>query len=78
MSIGVLLPSSKQKVILEGDSELVTAITTLSETVIKAGEISTDQNNQILEFLVVLSQETAALREKRRLAIMRSLPAELS
>ena len=62
----------------EGNNELANAITALSEAVIKAGEIPTNQKNQILELLGSLSEEAVAPKEKRKLAVARALMTELS
>lgn len=62
----------------EGDSELAGAIAGLSEAVIKAGQLSTDQKNQVMELLNALSEEALVPKEKRKLSVVRALLSDLS
>lgn len=62
----------------EGNKELAASVTALSEAVIKAAELSNHQKDQILELLGSLSEEAVAPKEKRKLAVVRALIAQLS
>ena len=62
----------------EGHSEMASAVTSLSEAVIKSTTVGSEQKDQILELLGALSQEAVAPKEKRKLTVARTLITELS
>jgi len=62
----------------EGNKELASAVTVLSEAVIKSAQVADDQKNQILELLSSLSEEAVAPQEKRKLAVVKAVLAELT
>jgi hypothetical protein len=63
---------------VEDNNEFANSITMLSEAIIKAGELSNNQKNQVLELVESLSQEAVVPKDKRKLAVVRALLAELS
>ena len=62
----------------QGNEQLASAVTLLSESVIKSAQVATDQKNQILELLSSLSEEAVAPKGKRKLAGVRAVLVELS
>jgi hypothetical protein len=62
----------------EGNQLLANVLATLSEAVIKSGELSNNQKNQILELLTSLSEEAVTPKEKRKNAVAKALLSELS
>lgn len=62
----------------EGNTELASAVTALSEAIIKSAELTKDQKNETLEMLYSLSSEAVVPRESRKLGIVRALLSGLS
>ncbi|WP_139800624.1 hypothetical protein [Geothermobacter hydrogeniphilus] len=62
----------------DGNPEIATAVTSLSEAIIKSAEISTNQKNQILELITSIAEEVVAPKEKRKTAVAKALLSELS
>jgi hypothetical protein len=61
-----------------GNSELALALKALTEAVIKSSEISNEVKNQILELLSAISEEAVVPKEKRKLAVIKTLISEIS
>jgi len=62
----------------DGNSELASAVTELSQAVIKSGQIANDSKNQVLELLQALSEEAVAPKAKRKSTVAMALLAEMS
>jgi len=62
----------------EGNEELVSVLAQLSEAVIKSTQLANDRKNEALELLSSLSEEAVAPKERRKLAVVKAVLAELA
>jgi hypothetical protein len=62
----------------EGNNQLASAVTALSEAIIKSDELSNEQKNETLELLSSLSSEAIAPKKARKLGVVRALLSGLS
>jgi len=62
----------------EGNNMLASAVTVLSEAIIKSNELSNKQKNEALELLYSLSSEAIVPKESRKLGVVRALLSGLS
>lgn len=61
-----------------GAQELASAVSELTEAVIKSGDLSNNQKNEVLEMVGTISEEAVAPKESRKLGVVKALIGQLT